>query len=170
MFFVHLRLMMRTMSMKICAAMLAVWYLMSIIGFGVHTCMASQRSFVTTFINGVTCEDIHPDHHCTDSHHCHSAEECHDCDHSHHRAADVSMDTQPCCTDDFVVLTITGMESSSENDYSECHCGICPFTAELFSDCHPHSMNSEIYRIMSLPDSGLIVPGDAQSFLGIWRI
>ena len=169
MFFVHLRLMVRNMFMKICAVMLAVWYLMTIIGFGVHTCMGSQRSFVTTFLSGVTCEDIHPDHHCTDSHHCHGDGECHDCTHGQ-SACDVTFDSQPCCSDDFVVLEVTGTAPSSENDFSDCHCGHCPFTAELVPDGHSYVEKSGFNKIMSLPDSGLIVPGDVQSVLGIWRI
>lgn len=163
MFFVHLRLMMRSLPIKICAVMLAIWYMMSIIGFGVHTCMGDQRSFVTTFISGMTCEDVHPEHHC------HGDGECHDCGHGQ-RSADLSFDSQPCCSDDFVVLTITGTAPSSENDHGECHCGHCPIVTELLSDGHTSLVRSEINRMMSLPDSGLIVPGDVQSFLGIWRI
>lgn len=161
--------MMRNVAMKICAVALAVWYLVSIIGFGVHTCMGSDRSFVTTFASGISCEDIHPEQHCADSHHCHGEGECHDCGHRQ-KAGEVSFDAQPCCSDDFVVLTITGTAPSSENDLCECHCGHFPFVAELSSAINNLSAESEINIIFPLPDSGLIVPGDVQSVLGIWRI
>lgn len=155
--------------MKISAVVLAACYLMSIIGIGVHTCLDTERSFLTTFISGDACEDIHPEHHCGDSHHCCGEGECHDCDHEQGPGA-LSFDSQPCCSDDFLVLTITGTVPSSENDYSECHCGLCTSAAELSSGIHFNYSISEINRLISQPDSGCIVPGDVQSLLGVWRI
>lgn len=161
--------MMRNVVMKISAVFLAACYLMSIIGFGVHTCLGTERSFLTTFISGDACEDIHPEHHCGDSHHCCGEGECHDCDHEQGPGA-LSFDSQPCCSDEFLVLTITGTIPSSENDYSECHCNLCNSIADLPYGGNFKHLRSEINRIMSLPDSGVIVPGDFQSVLGIWRI
>lgn len=169
MFFVHLRVMLRNVPMKICAAVLAVWYLMSIIGFGVHTCMGSQRSFLTSFVSGITCEDIHPEHHCGEAHHCSGHHECHGCT-DRHESGMPEIESSPCCSDDFMVITLTGTEPSSENGCHGCHCGQCPFAAELLSDIRCLSAKNEIYKIMPMPDSGLIAPGDVLSLLGIWRI
>ena len=149
--------------------MLAVWYLMSIIGFGVHTCIGSQRSYVTAFASEVTCGDIHPEHHCADSRHCHDEAEGNDCGHRH-RTGGVSLDSRTCCSDDFVVLTLTGVIPSSENDYGDHQCSPCPFNSGLLSDFRSYSEKSEFHKIMLLPDSGLTMPEDVQSVLGIWRI
>ncbi len=150
---------MRNLALKICAVMLVVWYFMSIIGFGVHTCMGSGHSFVTTFVSDTACEEIHPDHRCPCSHHC--------CGHEEGESAFVPAS---CCSDDFVVLTLTGTVPSSENDFSGCHSGYCPFSAFIVSDVHTPSVRSEIDRISPLPDSGPVTYGNAQSVLSIWRI
>lgn len=151
--------MMRNVVLKISALVLAACYLMSIIGFGVHTCMGSERSFLTTFVSAAACEDIHPEHHCADSHHC-----------CGHEDDDVSFMPADCCSDDFIALTVTGTAPSNENDNAGCSCGACFHAAELLSDSHIPSVRSVTYRMFSPPDSGCIVPGDVQSVLGIWRI
>lgn len=161
--------MMRNVPIKISAVVLAVWYLMSIIGFGVHTCMGSQRSFLTSFVSGITCEDIHPEHRCGGSGHCSGHDGCHDCGHGH-EAGIPEFGSAPCCSDDFMVITLTGTAPSSENDFHGCHCGHCPFAAELPSDIRTLSAESGTHKINPKPDSGLIAPGDVQSVLGIWRI
>lgn len=154
--------MMRNVPMKLCALVLGIWYLVSIIGFGVHTCMGSQRSFITTFVTGMTCEDIHPDHHCCCDAGCHS-----DCSHDQD---DCSYGPSSCCSDDFVVLSVTGTLTSSENDFCACCSGYCLSDAGLLSGIHHLYQNSETYRIILPPDSGLLPSGDIQSVLGIWRI
>ena len=151
--------MMRNVVLKISSVVLAVCYLMSIIGFGVHTCMRSERSFLTTFVSGAACEDLHPEHHCADSHHC-----------CGHEDDEVSFMPADCCSDDFVALTVIGTVPSNENDYQGYLCGDCFYAAEFLSDIHGFSVRSVTYRIFSPPDSGCIVSGDAQSVLGIWRI
>ena len=153
---------MRNVPIRICALALCIWYLVSIIGFGVHTCMGSQRTFVTTFVTGMTCEDIHPEHHCCCAGGCHSA-----CSND---KDGYSYGTSSCCSDDFVVLSVTGTVTSSENDFCGCCCGYCPLAAELPSGLHRLCLNSETHRIILPPDSGLLSSGDIQSVLGIWRI
>ena len=51
---------MKGLITKIFAALLVGWYMMSIIGFGVHTCSGSGKSFVVAFYEEMTCEEIHP--------------------------------------------------------------------------------------------------------------
>ena len=159
MFFVHLRLRMRSMPMKISAIALVIWYIVSIIGFGVHTCRADQRSFITTFVSGMTCEDIHPEDHCADHHHCSDQECC-----SHH-----SDDCED-CEDDFMNLAITGTAHSSENDsFIGCHHGLAICEMPVYENISAALFDSEILKLLQ-PDSGSVVPGDFQSFLSIWRI
>ena len=152
--------MMRTMHLKICALALAVWYLVSIIGFGVHTCMASQRSFVTTIISGMNCEDIHPEHDSESSHHC--------CGHAEEG---VSLEPASCCSEDFMVLEADATVPSNENDGYSGFSGSCGFHigVPLQAD-HKISSRYEYKGLVPLPDSGLITPADVQSVLGIWRI
>ncbi len=139
--------------MKICAVLLAVWYVVSIIGFGVHTCMAGHHSCMTECVCEVSCENTHHDHDC--------------CNHEDETPV---YEESPCCADDFVVLSVTGTVPSYEKDYIEYHPVYFPFTDALISDVHDLFVKSEINRILSLPDSGLLLPGDIQSVLGIWRI
>lgn len=158
---------MRNVAHKIFAVVLAVWYLMSIIGFGIHTCRGSQRSFVTTFVTGMTCEDIHPEHHCTCAHH--SSEAGHDC--CGHESDGQSVEASSCCTDDFKVLALTGILPASENDSSFfLQVDHVPFHDVYMESCHHPLSDSEFHLIKRMPDSGLIQPGDVQSVLGIWRI
>lgn len=159
MFFVHLRVKMRSMSMKISALALVLWYVICIIGFGVHTCGASQRSFLTSFVTGMTCEEVHS----SDSHDC---EGDHCCSHAHE-------DEEDCedCEDEYMNLEVTGTPQSSENDINvECQTIPVLYGVPAVADICAPLLNLEILRIMSLPDSGLIASGDIQSVLGIWRI
>ena len=146
MFFVFLQLMMRSMPMKYCAVLLALWYLMSIIGFNVHIC--------------------HSAHH--EAHHISHVEEHHDCC-CHHDDAEPE-DSFSCCTDEYHVLTLSGMVSSNENDIEHS----VSLDSQIFAGYIPNSCMSfnenRIHKITSLPDSGLIAGGDIQSVLSIWRI
>ena len=62
MFFVTLHVDMKALLIKLSAMLMVLWYSMSIIGFDVHTCNGSGKSFIATFVSGTGCEDIHPDH------------------------------------------------------------------------------------------------------------
>ena len=100
------------------ALLLVLWYCFSVIGFGVHTCNASGRSFIATFVIGFTCEDVHPEHDCTSDHRNAVLHDC--CCHHHeseqYEAACSSADAHLpeydvedcCCSNDYHVLTITG--------------------------------------------------------------
>ena len=150
---------MRNVVLKISAVVLAVCYLMSIIGFGVHTCMKSECTFLTAFVSSSACQDIHPEHHCADSHHCCGQDE-----------DDLSFRPSACCSDDFVVLTVTGTVPSGENDCHGCPSGDSFSGSALLSDIHALSVKSDHYITVSPPDSGCMMSGDVQSVLGIWRI
>lgn len=159
MFFVHLRAMMRSMPMKISALALVLWYVVSIIGFGVHTCGASQRSFLTSFVTGMTCEEVHA----SESHDC---EGDHCCSHDHENEEGCED-----CEDEYMNLEVTGTPQSLENDiHVECQVLPVLYDVPAIADICTPALNLEILRIKSLPDSGLIASGDVQSVLGIWRI
>lgn len=159
------------MLMKICTVLLVVWYCMSIIGFDVHTCMGSGRVFVTTFAEGMTCADIHPDHHCgTSCHHdacCgrHAQESC-GC---HAQGPGTSVASAECCTDAYQVILLTGCRA--DDDSQESGITVCSRDLHLSSDCLS-TLRSFKYTcpIHYNPDSWDIVPCDPCVTFGIWRI
>ena len=162
--------------MKICAVLLVLWYCVSIVGFDVHTCMGSGRAFVTTFAEGMTCADIHPDHHCGLS--CHHVTSCcdettsgchRDPDCSCRHSQETSVASAECCTDSYQVIVLTGCraedDSHESDDYS---CGFYPYICEHVQSAH----ESLKYKpsIHYQPDSRDIVPCDRRVAFGIWRI
>jgi len=182
--FVILQIMMRNVLIKVVAVLLAVWYSMSIIGFDVHTCSGSGRSFVASFVEGMTCEDIHPEHVCSPESCCAEAQESHSCcGHSHHDQECVidhsdclycdgsAIKAESCCSNDYQVLVLTGtLTSDDHRHYDECSCGLCPcveFPLDLVPD--PISLQLLLSHIHK-PDSGLSAAGDRQAALSIWRI
>ena len=161
MFFVHLWLIMRSLAVKICSVLLVFWYLMSVIGFNVHTCSGESHSFVTTFIDGVTCADIHPEHHCGSDHH--HSDESEDCCGSEERS--------DCCSDEFQVLAVTGLMSDDSHDYCDGgHLSGCPCVVasclELPQVCPDDYLLKDLYE----PESGCAACDDVQSYFSIWRI
>ncbi len=164
---------MKKVIIKVFAAILLVWYSMSIIGFDVHTCSGSGRSFVVTFIEGLTCEDIHPEHVCDASACC--AENHEGCC-SHHDDAPVFHDgvcvsAKSCCSSDYQVLAITGAVPQNDHDhFDECSCGHCPCTG--FAVCETPDCQYENYLIAYIQhlDSGVESACERQACLRVWRI
>lgn len=161
--FVTLRIGMKNKMLRFSSLLLVIWYCFSVIGFGVHTCRASNRSFVTTFVSGFSCEEIHPGHDCS----CHRSHEgCHEC-HScadHATAAD-SVQTAPCCEDDYHSLLITGSVSADMRDISS-ECSFCTLPVQ-------HDVPASVHYVRSLEfgyDTGLIVRRGLRPLLNIWRI
>ncbi len=86
------------------AIFVLLWYSFGIIGFNVHTCNASDRIFIVTFLEDMSCSSIHPSHKCGDVRGC--------CCCSHHAPepsgeAKVFIDAPDCCTNDYQVLDST---------------------------------------------------------------
>ena len=152
--------------MKISAFMLVVWYCMSIIGFDVHTCSESGRSFVTSSILGTECEDIHPEHH----HHDHC---CSGCDDHTSSSDEDRVSTEGCCTDDIKVLVLTGSNTNDgHRHYDECHCGLCPCVIEHMSVIDDLRAGTEIQEIIPLPPGmsrQSSASGVSDSFNVSWR-
>ena len=114
MIFVTLRVCMKDRILRFGALLLVLWYCFSVIGFGVHTCKASGRSFIATFVSGLSCEEIHPAHDCC----------CHQYASDKYESACCSMDDHLpeysaedcCCSNDYHVLTITGNAIEDDKD------------------------------------------------------
>ncbi len=166
---------MKKMIMKILAVMLTVWYSMSIIGFDVHTCNGSGRSFVVTFIEGLTCEDIHPEHRCEKTSCCSGDHET--CCASRHESCGLDNDsglqikTKSCCSNDYQVLALTGTVNGGGHDhFDECLCGLCPCAG--FPVCEVPAVEYGYKSIEYLNDSGSGVASacERQAALRVWRI
>lgn len=134
--------MMRNMYMRFFAVLLAVWYLTSIIGFNVHICHASHH------------------HSHSEAHHC-------ECCHDESSESEVAF---KCCTDDYLVLTVTGVVSENENDQNVSHMTDCQFVAGCVPGTDRLHPEFRINKIRALPEYGHLKTGDLQSVLGIWRI
>lgn len=155
MIFVFLPNMLKKLYVKLFSALLLAWYLMSIIGFDVHTCSRDGSSSIATFISGLTCADIHSEHSgCGDDHHC-ACEDEHD----------------DCCKDDFKCLMITGVPSYDDYDFVDDFKPIChPFLSD-FRSCQIYDLfNSYKSEDPVRYVSGLSLLEDIQSVLAVWRI
>lgn len=152
---------------KIVAMLLVLWYSMSIIGFDIHTCHGSGRSFVVTFIEGTACEDIHPEHQC----HAHSCCEAEDASCCHHNNDEPSVAASSCCSNEYQVLALTGVLSSDDHrHYDACGCGCCPYV-DLYTCDLAHDYRYDSYQAyIKSPDSGLGVVWDVQTAFNVWRI
>ena len=171
MIFVSLQVEMKERSLRFSAMLLVLWYCFSVIGFNVHTCNASGRAFVATFISGLTCADIHPEHHC-DKEACGTSHETACCPHHHEEGVHVnSLRPADCCSDDHMALALTGCATGDNNRHGDaaslCICSICGSPVESVSCVSSASSNT--YGIFS-KDKPLLVMRDRQSLLNIWRI
>lgn len=81
-----------------------VWYVLCVMGFDIHTCRHSGKTYMVSLVAATECADIHPDMQCN----VHSAD-CH-CD-------DVCKDG--CCSDDIKVLSLTGTERNQDSTVTD---------------------------------------------------
>lgn len=98
---------MRKLLTNLCAMSLVVWYSLSVIGFDVHTCNRAGETFIAS-AGEYSCETIHPEHEYSCCHH----------GHDHHDAETLhtsSFEIPPCCTDDYHVISLTGIRSEDEH-------------------------------------------------------
>ena len=153
---------MKSVVIKMLSALIAIWYCVSIIGFDVHTCKSSGRSFVTTVVNGLDCQDIHPEYGC-DGHACCSHKTCrHD--------GEVGFSSS-CCTDDVQVLLLTGCRSDEGQNYDRLSSFYGMHLPIVALNEMPASQQALLsYVDISPHDLGWHLPDDIQSVFGIWRI
>ena len=165
---------MKDRILRFSALLLVLWYCFSVIGFSIHTCRASDRSFVATFISGLTCADIHPEHKC-DKEHCSDRTVRHCCDGVHHDHGCCSMENEgtsfeqeTCCSNDYLVLSITGNLLDGEEYCAEI-ADVISFPSVSLVPSVSHQ-NLFLYKYNHIPDSGPGVHWDVQSLFNIWRI
>ena len=152
---------MKKILIKGAAVMALVWYSLGIIGFDVHTCNASGRSFIATFVEGISCEDIHPGHGCGHEHH--------DCTCGHHHSEETVVSyPQHCCTDDYQALAITGSITDPSRESGDLislcfHCN----ADYIFAPAPKASVSLE--RVSLWLDSRFRI-SCSQALLSVWRI
>ena len=172
---------MKKLGTRVFAAVLVVWYSLSIIGFGVHTCSESNRSFLTSFISGISCEDIHPAELCGKAC-CEKDAHKHVCTCSCNHSAEVASktDTEPassgapmfaqkkCCSDIYQQIEITG---SSQNSGAEQ--GLMPVCLGYCTDLSSILLNPLVHskeiQARALPDL-IVSMAKLRPLLSIWRI
>ncbi len=157
---------MKNVIIKTLAVLLTVWYSMSVIGFDVHTCSDSGRSFIVTFLEGTACNEIHPDDSC-DTSECHGNHESCGCSH----AEGLYISAKSCCSNDYQALALTGTVISQGHDhFDECGCGHCPCTG--FAVCETTSADLEYKTTAYIqdPESGVRTACERQASLRVWRI
>ena len=60
----------RNFGIRASAIFVLLWYCLGIIGFNVHTCNASNNSFIVTFLEDMSCDAIHPSDNCASTTSC----------------------------------------------------------------------------------------------------
>lgn len=113
------------------AALLCVWYLLSVVGLDVHSDNEHGRTYVVSGLTGGNCEAIHPEHH------------CHDCDH----ADGECLEGEECCSDSFeAVLSVGGAPDAPVIPAASLTAlALPPTAADLpapLSFCAPHRLHA----------------------------
>ena len=153
---------MKKFLMNISAALLVVWYCMSIIGFDVHTCMSSGRIFISTFAEGISCADIHPEHHHDD----HEHTSC--CSSENHEE---SFDVKSCCTNEYQMIQLSGCRADNNSDEKHTFSKVsypCVTNAPVKYIAMAKYHAEHVQFLES--DSGVLQPGDICVTFGVWRI
>lgn len=157
---------MKNLLTKCAAVVLVLWYSLSVIGFDVHTCSGSGKTFIATIISGTGCDDIHPEHNAPSCKCCQKAtaqlEDYDDCD----------LRTKPCCTDDWQAIALTGVRVNKDETSSESAISVRialnqAFVQESYKNL---DLNSNSPRIFYRLASGSAVARSCQEIYGVWRI
>ena len=151
---------MKNVFTSLTAALLVVWYSLSIIGFDVHTCSSSGHTYIATVASGFECEDIH-DGHVHDDCCCHS-------DKPEKNQADQKFEEGQCCSDQYHSIVLTGVRGDDDADgYHRMNisCGHELPSCNIGSDKLQHGHRTNL-RLLD----ERIVFRDVQSSFNIWRI
>ena len=140
---------MKDRILRFSALLLVLWYCFSVIGFGVHTCNASGKSFIATFVGGLSCEDIHPENDCCCHHHASEKQEPACCGTSAQLPEYSTEDC--CCSNDYHVLTITGNSIEDDKNIISVELIECPIFLSMLDvpvfkadDFHKHRYKPDL--------------------------
>ncbi|MGN1212222.1 MAG: hypothetical protein ACI4TM_11090 [Candidatus Cryptobacteroides sp.] len=146
------RIVNRNIHIRLFSAMVALWYVLCVSGFDVHTCRHTGDSVVRLLAEGIECSDVHPDEHC---HSCtHSCS--HDCGKEDRTGEELENDNS-CCFNEISVLIVPGISAREDqhnnHHHTVCLCGHCPL-ADVVEFSLP-----DIYRGFIRPVR-ILVPSD----------
>ena len=160
----------------IIAPFMSVWYLLSIIGFDVHTCNQSGEVYVATAANGMVCEmhhhgfeEQHHDH--ADPHHVHSESCCHFHGQEEH-IGDVQLYSHECCSDNFHVICLTGVRTDEKSSISSgkiLTSGVHPISFS-FTEANQCMLSCSGNNVHKMPDQGIGLSHNLQAVYNVWRI
>ena len=136
-------------------------------GFDVHTCHAADHQFISTFIEGLTCEEIHSAHKC--GHHCTHHHECSDSQEHFANHSDGLIEETDCCTDDYHALSITGTRTEDDHHFhGSISCWHTAAVLDAFGVDAPVPYSIDSYLFAPFP---VVIQGDdVLSSFGIRRI
>ena len=136
-------------------------------GFDVHTCHAADHQFISTFIEGLTCEEIHSAHKC--GHHCTHHHECSDSQEHFANHSDGLIEEADCCTDDYHALSITGTRTEDDHHFhGSISCWHTAAVLDAFGVDAPVPYSIDSYLFAPFP---VVIQGDdVLSSFGIRRI
>lgn len=148
----YLHAMLRNGIIKVVSLVLAIWYLLCVLGFNVHFCNVSGESVVESLVSGPVQGDVHRG--CP-----------HDMQPGHH---DRELSGKACCTDNIKVLSLTGREED-DNDGCGPVCG--HFLAYVTIDGIYHQDASAVL-LRRAQDCSIIpdIPDNIFSLFSVWRI
>lgn len=160
---------MKERMLRLSSLLLVLWYCFSVVGFDIHTCKGSGKSFVSTFIGGTSCEDIHPEHKCDEAKCCAgSHKSIKDCCQGADTCGEYHIVPESCCSNDYLALTLTGGTSEERYRYDDTQVQIfysVP-SADNIPFIHP-ICNSDKLKI---PDQRSVSRRDILSLNAVWRI
>ena len=158
---------MKNIGTRVFAAVFVIWYSLSIIGFGVHTCSSSNRCFLTTFISGDSCEDVHPADKCGKAC-CEKKSHQHVCKSCCNQSDGPMLSQTKCCYDDYqqIVVTGSGQNNGAKNFMMPLCLGVCADISSVSLDSLSYSKG---ILARALPDS-IVSMAKLRPLLSIWRI
>ena len=139
----------RNVGIRVSAIFVLLWYFLGIIGFNVHTCNASNDSFIVTFLEDMSCDSIHPDEHCATVKTC-----CCCCGHDSEPAShsDESIEVSKCCTNEYQMLTSSADRVDETHRINLQDSAFCVGVLYSLNDLHTYS-NASVSRMCSPPRS-----------------
>lgn len=156
---------MKSLTIKLTAALMICIYITGIAGLDVHSCKASGKDYVVAGISGITgleCEDIHPDSQC---HHCHHANGC---QHEHHylphsNEGHEKIDKNDCCSNTYHALELSG-----SGDWHRLVLNCFPIALPPHTHCCLGCRDCRMASTGMMAELGLIdgVPLHGYSFIG----
>jgi hypothetical protein len=151
---------------SVVAILLGLWYSLSVIGFGLHTCSRSGETYIATVASGFSCEDIHSASHVDRD--CHEHSDCGCC--HRHETENEELTTIPCCTNDYHVIALTGLRCVQDSDDAD-WCNLEMTQLHHYGAEYPGlNIHYSGLRAFYKPSSRDIVPRDVQAVYNIWRI